>query len=249
MCLLFCAATSFVTAQPMPQFEVASVKPASTREVGGARTHPGGRVELRGCTLHYLVMLATNVESFQVATGPAWIDNDRYDIDAKPPDSSQSSQSSPPDAKAPMNHEQRSMLQSLLAERFQLKFHRETKEGPVYVLVRGGNTLKLAEPKEKNAYPWAGLIGRGTEGVAGINESMSDLAKRLSGYLHRPVLDHTGLAGSYDFHAAYRTDDDERPDTTAMILACMREIGLKLEASKGSIETIIIDHVERPSGN
>jgi uncharacterized protein (TIGR03435 family) len=204
---------------------------------------------LRGCVLHYLIQLAFDVESFQVTGGPVWIDNDRYDIDAKPPASSPSSQSSPPYAKAPMNHEQRLMLQSLLAERFQLKSHTETRECPIYLLVRGGNTLKLAEPKEKNAYPWAGLLGRGTEGVAGINESMSNLAKRLSGYLHRPVLDRTGLAGSYDFHADYRNDDDEHPDTTAMILACMREIGLKLEASKGPIETIVIEQVERPSGN
>jgi uncharacterized protein (TIGR03435 family) len=89
------------------------------------------------------------------------VQEDRYDIDAKPPASSKSSKSMPPYAKAPPNEEQRQMLQSLLVERFGLNYHRETREGPVYLLLKGNKALKLVDAKEKNAYPWAGGIRGG----------------------------------------------------------------------------------------
>ena len=143
------------------------------------------------------------------------------------------------------------MLQSLLIERFGLKFHRETREGPMYLLAKGSKPLKLEEPKDKNAYPWAGSLGGGAimgDGLAGSNESMGDLARRLSRYLRRPVLDRTELSGSYDFRVEYRSGE-ERPDIISMILTCVQNLGLKLEASKGPIETIVIEHAEKPSPN
>ena len=84
--------------------------------------------------------------------------------------------------------------------------------------------------------------------LAGVNESMSDLARRLSRYLGRPVLDRTGLSGSFDFRTEYRSDD-EHPDLITMILAAVQDLGLNLEASKGPIDTIVIEHAERPSAN
>jgi uncharacterized protein (TIGR03435 family) len=234
-----------------PQFEVASVKPAATHEIGGARTYPGGRVEFRGCLLHYLIELAFDVQDFQVSGGPVWIASDRYDIDAKPPASSKSSQSRPPYSKAPMNEEQRQMLQSLLAERFHLNYHRESREGPVYLLVKTNKPLKMAEPQEKNAFPWSGSPAGGMitgDGLAGVNESMADLARRLGPYLGRPVLDRSGLTASYDFRTEYRPEG-ERPDVVSMIFACLQDLGLKLEASKGPIEAIVIEHAEKPSAN
>lgn len=160
---------------------------------------------------------------------------ERYDIDAKPPESSKSIKSMPPYPKAPPNDEQREMLQSLLAERFQLKYDRETREGPVYLLVKGSKALHLSDSKDKTAYPWAGGLGGGMimgDGLAGINESMEDLAKRLSPYLGRPVLDRTGLTGSFDFRSEYSSDNG-RPDVITMILASVQDIGLKLEHQKG----------------
>ena len=143
------------------------------------------------------------------------------------------------------------MLQSVLVERFQLRYHRETREGPVYFLVKGNKALKLVDSKDKNAYPWAGGIRGGMivgDGLAGINESMEDLAKRLSRYLGGPVLDRTGLSGSFDFRSEY-SSDDELPDVITMILASVRDIGLKLEASKGPVDGIVIEHAEKPSAN
>ena len=254
--ILACVWAAACLAQPgnaagSPQFEVASVKPASHGEIGGAYTYPGGRVAFRGCTFVQLVQLAFDVQEFQVAGATDWMRDERYDIDATVPATSPSRRSMPPYAKAPMNEEQRRMLQSLLAERFRLTWHRETREGPVYLLVRNGRPLKLADAKDKNAYPWSGGLHGGMimgDGLAGINESMPDLAWRLSRYMERPVLDRTDLPGSFDFRTAYSLED-AHPDVLAMIAACLHDIGLKLEPSKGPVEKIVIESAERPAAN
>ena len=179
------------------------------------------------------------------------MDDDRFDIEAKPPASSKSSQSVPSNSKTAPNEEQRQMVQSLLASRFQLKYRRENREGPVYLLTRGKGQLKMQDSKDKTAYPWSGGLGGGMivgDGLRGINESMPDLAWRLSRYLGRPVLDQTGLSGSFDFRVAY-SSEGPRPDVISMILATVQDLGLKLESSKGPVESIVIEHVEKPSAN
>jgi uncharacterized protein (TIGR03435 family) len=251
-----CAIASICRAQqpsgtPRPEFEVASVKPAAGGEWNGIYTYPGGRVECRGCWLQYLVQWAFDIQGFQLVGGPAWIAAERYDIVAKPPASSKSSKSNPPYSKAPLNEEQRQMLQSLLMDRFQLQYHRETRQGPVYLLVRGKKPLRMEDSKDKDGYPWSGGLGGGAivgDGLAGTNESMADLAWRLSRYLGRPVLDRTGLPGSYDFRIEYQTDDP-RPDTISVIMTTVQDLGLKLEVSKGPIDSIVIDHAGKPSAN
>ncbi len=228
-----------------------SVKPATSRELNGFYTYPGGRVGCRGCMLQYLLEKAFDLQEFQLAGGPAWMVADRYDIEAKPPASSMSSHSNPPSAKAPPNEEQRQMLQSLLMDRFQLQYHRETKEGPIYLLVRGKKQLRMEDSKDKGAYPWSGSLHGGMivgDGLAGINESMADLAWRLSRYLGRPVLDRTGLAESYDFQVEYQADGPD-PDVISMMMATVQDLGLKLEVSKGPIETVVIEHAAKPSAN
>jgi uncharacterized protein (TIGR03435 family) len=239
-------------APALPTFEVASVRPSGPNqmEVGGFYTYPGGRIVARGCTLEYLVMLAFDVQSFQVSGGPGWMKDARFDIQAKPPDSSPSSRSNPSSPKSAPSQEQRQMLQSLLVDRFQLKFHRSFKESSVYILSRGEKQLNLQPAKDKNAFPWAGGIAGGwfEGGIRGENISMPQLAARLSGFLGRPVLDQTGLPGSFDFE--YRTgNDDNDADIAGFLLNSMKGIGLKLESGKGPVETIVVDHIEQPSEN
>jgi uncharacterized protein (TIGR03435 family) len=241
-------------AASLPSFEVASVKPASPKgSIIGLHTYPGGRITATQYTLFLLILDAFDIEGFQVAGAPGWATEDRYDIEAMPPASSQSSKANPPYPKAPPNEEQRQMLQSLIADRFQLRFHREKRDGPVYLLVRGKNELKLQEPKNKGAYPWAGSNAGGAingDGLAGANITMSELAARLSDRLRRPVLDQTGLKGSYDFKYQYLDPfEEERPDVIYTILKSVQEIGLKLDPGRGPVETIVIDHVEKPSAN
>jgi uncharacterized protein (TIGR03435 family) len=262
MRILACAAIGIIAIAPAglpgqaadgpPAFEVASVKPADPQgRVIALSTYPGGRITVTWYTLEMLIEEALDVQPFQVSGGPHWIQVDRFDIAAKPPASSKSSQANPPYPKAPPNAEQRQMLRTLLADRFQLKFHRETREGPVYLLVKGSKGIKLEDAKDPTAFPWAGRIGGGApsgNGLAGTNISMPLLATRLSGYLGRTVLDRTGLEGSFDFKFEY-VSDDPHPDVISSIFASVQGIGLKLEASKGPVETIVIDHAEKPAEN
>jgi uncharacterized protein (TIGR03435 family) len=197
------------------------------------------------------MMHAFNIQPFQLSGGPGWTDNERYEIEAKPPASSKISLSRPASPKVPLNDEQRQMLQSLLADRFGLRFHRETREGPVYLLVRGRGELRMKDSAYKTAYPWSGGLRGGMitgDGLKGINESMPDLAVRLSRYLERPVLEQTGISGSFDFQVPY-TSGEEHPDVTSMILTTVQGLGLKLEMSRGTVETIVIERAEKPSSN
>jgi uncharacterized protein (TIGR03435 family) len=241
-------------AAKVPEFEVASVKRAA---VGPATTpgfyvFPGGRVSVQSMPLNYLIYYAFDVQEFQVTGEPGWINDDLYDIEAKVPSDSVSAKSAPTSPKSPPSAEQREMLQALLMERFQLKVHRGTKETSGYVLMKSGKPLKLMAPKDANDFPWAGNATGGgmpfSHGIEGRNISMKELAQRLSGKLDRPVLDQTGIVGSYDFRYENPGDDKDANDI-GTVFGSLQGIGLKLMPGKGMVETIVIDHVERPSAN
>lgn len=234
------------TPAPSPAFEVASVKPSSPEpKMGtGLFTYPGGRIVASNCPLEYLIEQAFDVPSFQVTGGPGWMKNDRFDIEAKPPAGSLSSKANPFNFKLPPNDEQRQMLQTLLADRFRLKFHRENKDGLVYVLTKGNNALKLQDSKNKQEYPWAGI----GPGVVGTNISMAQFASRLAAVFGHPVVDRTGLTGSFDFRFEYHAGDPNL-DPISSVITSIQGLGLKLEASRGDIETIVIDRAEKPSEN
>lgn len=238
----------------LPNFEVASVRPAGPEEhpLGrGVFTFPGGRILINKVTLLKLVQEAFDLQPFQVTGGPRWAGEDRYNVEAIPPPSAQSSHANPSTPKAPLNTEQRQMLQALLIGRFHFAYHYETKEGPVYLLTRAGKELRMQDAKNKDDYPWTGGLAGGAimgDGLAGRNESMADLTKRLGPYLGRPVLDRTELPGSFDFRVVYNSGE-AHPDITSTILASVRELGLKLEAGRGPVETLAIDGAEKPSAN
>ena len=240
-----CAASllSQTLASP-PAFEVVSVKPFNPPGEISFRTYPGGRIVAHGITLEDLIEVVLDVQSFQITGGPGWMKSDRFEIEAKPPASSVSTKSNSSRIDVSPNGEQRQMIQSLLGDRFQLKFHRETREGAVYVLAKGNKPLKLQDSKDKNEYPWAGI----GPGLVGTNISMPQFAKRLAAELGRPVLDQTGLTGSFDFRYEYHSDEPH-PDLASSIITSLQELGLKLESTKGPVETIVIDHAEKPSEN
>ena len=239
-------------AMPLPEFEVASIhrEDSNRGEVNGFSNYPGGRIVARGCTLRYLIMVALDVQDHQISGGPAWIDEDKYAIQAKPPETSSASKLNPALEKSPPNLEQRQMLQSLLIDRFQLKFHRIAKEGTVYLLTRGTKELKLKPPKDKNAFPWVGGLAGGwfAGGIRGQNISMPQLAARISRFVEHPVLDRTGLQGSYDFEDPTGNDNNDA-DIPGFLIGAMNEIGLKLESGKGPVEAVVIDRAEKPSAN
>lgn len=239
----------------LPGFEVASVRPSNPNqgEINGFYTYPGGRIVARSCNVLYLIMVAFNVQEFQISGGPDWIvltRGDRFDVQAKPPESSLSARWKTSSPKIYPGKEERQMLQALLADRFQFRFHRGTKEGAIFILARGSKELKLTPPKDTNSFPWAGGISGGwfAGGMRGENISMLQLAERLSGFLRRPVLDQTGIDGSFDFEFPTGTDENDS-DIPAFLVSAMKGIGLSLKPSRGPVETIFIDHIERPSPN
>ena len=238
----------------MPEFEVASVKPSlpSGGHIGWL-VYPGGRVSISHSTLLMLIQCAFDVQPFQVSGGPSWMRDYqyRYEIEALPPPTSQSSKLNPPSPNVPLNQEEREMLQALLMDRFQLQFHRETRQGSVYLLTLGNKEPKLKEVKDKGEPEWVGSPHDGAingDGVAGKNISMPVLAQRLSRYLKKPVFDQTGLKGFFDFRYDYATDEAQ-PDIISCILTSLQGIGLKLKPSEGPVETIVVDHAEKPSAN
>lgn len=242
------AAEATKTQSNLPAFEVATIKPAMGG-IAGFVTYSGGRMKCAFCNLDMLLIYAFDVQPYQIVGAPEWGHHaDGYSIEAIPPDSSvlrKLNLTSPTHA---LTKEQREMLQSLLEERFQLRFHRESKIGAVYVLTTGSGELKLHAPKDKDSSPG---VWMSSDGLVGQNASMPLLVSRLSGILQQPVLDETGLSGSFDFKSAFLGNDPkaEYQDIAASILTSVQEMGLKLKSAKGPVETIVIDHVQRPSPN
>ena len=245
-------------------FEVASVKPHVFARNQFAFGSPSGespirisgnRVTTQGL-LAGLVLTAYKLRTFQLSGAPEWRDetgrNQVYDIEAKAPGDG-----------APTMDDARQMLQTLLAERFQLKFHRETKELPAYDLVVGNNRAKLKpsapDVESKTASPTRFRMDF-------TNFSMSELVLRIGPQFDRPLFDKTGLQGGYDFALEYMPSLPSTvnlpPDEAATLaklypaneapplpVALREQLGLKVVPAKEQVEILVIDRVEKPSAN
>ena len=232
-----------------PAFDVASVKISKTgvrREV--IQTAPGS-LTMRNVPLRTCIDWAYGVDEYQVK-GPDWITAERYEIIAKAGDSA-----SP--------EELRLMLQALLAERFQLKFHRDSKTMQVYLLSVAKGGPKFQE-SDSDGEPAMGPSKKGPAfGVSGQRIPMSQVTRILSKILQAPILDQTGLTKKYDMSidpSAYITRDGQTGDVktaggfeeimNALFTGLQEQLGLKLESKKTPMDLLIIDHAERvPSEN
>lgn len=195
----------------------------------------------------------------RISGGPDWLKRDGFDIRAKMPDDT-------PDytgiqffnGQAP---QLQLMLQALLADRFKLSVHREMKQLPVFVLTIGGKGPKLKKTEGTGNpslifHPSAQPNGDQRFQLVAKNSSMQELTDLYSRFMSRPVLDRTGLKGRFDFTMTYAADPDapgllpgDEFAWPALFTALQEQLGLKLEATKGSVEILVIDHVERPSEN
>jgi len=231
-------------------FEVASVKPVSPDCSFTTYGGPPGRYVARCTTLWGLIYNAYDVRSVQNHPPglPPWADNDRFDVEAKANDDTVAA------IKMLSNKEQieltRDMLRSLLADRFQLRLHYEPKVQPIYelVLAKGGSKLKPLPPGQK---PGWGNYDRGKLTLR--NNSIAEFANSLSfsNVVGRTVVDKTGLAGNYDIDLKWTPDDRQgTPDAGPTLFTALEEqLGLKLEPAKGPVDSLVIDHVEKPSEN
>jgi uncharacterized protein (TIGR03435 family) len=233
-------------AQSKDAFDVTSVKLNTTGRGGGyPGLAPGGeRFTATNLPLMALIMLAYNITPNQIAGVPNSFNREGYDIEGT--------------CDHRITKEQASrMLQTLLADRFKLLLHRETRNQPVYALVVGKNGSKLQENKEASGLPDRRRSG---SGFAFTRTPIATLTLILSQEVGRTVVDKTGLTGSYDFTLQYARERMGRGDSDAgastnpndlpsIFTAVYEQLGLKLEPQEGPVEFIIVDYVEKPSPN
>jgi len=220
-------------------FEVASIKPSSaeTGSSSGISTK-SGRMNARNVTLKRCMLGAYGIPEVQILGGPKWVGENRYDIDAK--------------AIGPAgNSELMAMLQGLLAERFQLSFHRETRPLSGFVLTIGKSGLKA----KTSAPDTQSKTNSGRGRLDAESCTMAQLALKLSEALKVPVLDQTEIKGAFDFRLEWTPDEmqaktpDAPPSGPSLFSAVQEQLGLRLEGRKVPAEVLVIDRAELPSEN
>ncbi len=234
-------------------FEVATIKPVEPdKKASRYITMQGNnRFIEKDYTLKLLIAAAYDLNPQTISGGPAWIGSDHYDIAAV----------TPGDVR-PNRDQQMSMLRSLLADRFKLTFHREQKKFSIYVLSVAKNGPKLKKSMAAADDPAALISTVYPQRILlpARNASMGEFASLMQrAILDRPVVNKTGLSGKYDFDLEWAPDEsqfggdvpaasDDAP-SPPFFTAIQQQLGLRLEATKGPVEALVVDTVERPSPN
>jgi uncharacterized protein (TIGR03435 family) len=217
--------------------------------------------------LKQIILNAYGLKMPEMISGlPGWVDSAKFDVEAKLDEETIAALKAMPKKQA--DEQRRLMMQAMLADRFKLKVHHESKEFPIYSLViaKGGFKLKDADPNNTYANGIKGpngpagtgmmMVGRGE--LTGQGFEMPGLANLLSQQVHRLVVDNTGLKGKYDITLKWTPDDmsgggheDAAPtDSGPTIYTALQEqLGLRLDSTKGPVDTVVVDHVEMPSEN
>jgi uncharacterized protein (TIGR03435 family) len=257
--VLVCAAA--VAAQSRETFEVASIKLGDSLSNGtGFSLRQGGSLQVDTATLKAILQYAYSLRDFQISGASGWMTSERYNIQAKGEIAE-----GPADYRS-MNDQQRkaaaelvrARLRQLLADRFQLVVHTETRQLPVYALVVAKNGHKLKSNESPDGSPQS--ITQGRAMFKATRASMGSIAVGLSDITGRPVVDETGIQGYFDFEmkwtpdaGAAAPDAAERPTAEAVgptiFTALQEQLGLKLESKKGPVQILVIDRAERPSEN
>lgn len=237
-----------------PEFEVATIKPSKPDERSSFLVNRSGLLNATNTSVSDLIKFAYDVHSRQVK-GPAWIETEKYTVTGKP------------DVPGiPSIKQLKLMVQKMLADRFQLTFHREKKELSVYAIAVTKTGPKLTkEESDPNGLPG---FGGGPRGMNVRNATMAEFAEFLQArILDQPVVDQTGLASArYDFTfkwtpdaaqlsqlggaAPSATPPVDNPDAPPdLFTAFQQQLGLKLESTKAAVDVLVIDRVEKPSAN
>jgi uncharacterized protein (TIGR03435 family) len=251
------------------RFDVAAVKPDNSgANVLGIRVVPGGGLRAVNATLRSLIREAYQVRDFQLSGGPAWLDSARYDIEAKG--------QVEPGSQEQTGLQIMNMLQALLADRFQLRIHRETREMPIYALLVAKNGPKLEPSRGVCFDPTAGVpppptlpgqspsrpcggFNNSSNQMLGATVGMSHFAANLSKFIGRTVVDRTGLKGTYDIALQWKpyegqaflepTEPPANDSQPSIFTAVQEQLGLRLESQRGPVEVLVIDRAEKPSEN
>jgi len=234
------------------RFDVVSIRPSKSSSGMRWKVIPDG-VEFHNATLEQLIFTAYNVKMLDQISGlPGWAESDRFDINARMDETTTAAYAklSPIE----QGDEQRLMLQSLLMTRFKLEVHREERDRAVYFLTIAKRGIKLQDSQ----IPETAASMRASRGlIEAKSMTVSVLGSVLSNQVGRMVIDKTGLLGRYDFSLHWSPDLGESSgdstaseDTAPSIFTALEDdLGLKLQPGKGPVETIVIDHVEKPTVN
>jgi len=253
------AQSSAATPPPIPAFEVASIHESKATDGRHHIYNDPSESLFRTVNLSVkdLIQFAYGLPGTQVLGGPSWLDTTMFDLDAKSDASVDAQLHGLPSAEA--RSRKQLMVQALLADRFQLAAHNETRQLPVYALV-------VANPSPKSGPRFGPSdisgttidIGRSRLHIAGSDDTLAILARELAVALGRVVLNRTGLTGRYDLTLKWTPDDaptpllNGAPDPSAppeIFTAIQEQLGLKLEPTKGPVPVLVIDRIEMPSPN
>jgi uncharacterized protein (TIGR03435 family) len=241
-------------------FEVATIKPEAPQDANAGRyirMQSAHRFQAKNYTVSGLIAAAYDLNPKAIAGGPGWAETDRYEVIAATPGELR-----------PVYDDQMRMLRKLLNDRFNLKFHRGKKEFAVYeiTVAKGGPNLKPSTAAPDEPYNVTSTLYPAASGgidhalLPAHNVTIQQFASVLQrAILDRPVADHTGLVSRYDFELEWTPDEGQfggqlpqgPPDSAkpGLFTAVQQQLGLKIEATRGLVDTLVIDHLDRPSDN
>jgi uncharacterized protein (TIGR03435 family) len=234
-----------------PQFEVATVKPSDPAQCCARWWQADGRrFSTHNSNLRWLILWAYGLNDKQLVGAPSWMDEQRYDVSGVIDGT-----------KAPDDVQWKSAMQRLLEDRFQLKFHHETREMAAFALTvaKGGPKLTKSDPV-KDTEPSLGFNGGKGQTISGHGEdvTLAQFMKEVQRIvLDRPVVDRTGITGTFDLRLDFTREDSDAlgmtqlPDDAPpnLISALNHQLGLKLESVKAAVDVMVMDHAEAPSAN
>jgi uncharacterized protein (TIGR03435 family) len=233
-------------------FEVATIKPSIPDRPGKVFTVKGRQVITINTTTNDLITFAYDLHARQIIGGPPWMESEKYDVTGQPEGQG-----------VPSRTQLSAMVRRLLEDRFRFTFHREKRELPVYAItVAPGGPKMTKNDTNPNGLP--GLFFKGLGTLPGMNATMGDLAGVMqTAVLDRPVIDKTGLPGRWDFTLRWTPDETQfqgmgvrvpppsnDPDAPpGLFTAFQEQLGLKLESTRGPVEVLVVDRIEKPSEN
>jgi uncharacterized protein (TIGR03435 family) len=234
------------------QFDAASIKENTTGGADGSEGEEPGGYTARNLSVRSLILRAYGLPAFRISGGPSWINSARFDIVARSRNTS-------------TDEGIFAMLRTLLADRFKLRTHTETREQPIYALVlargdgRLGSALKpsiaACVDARDNPCRMSGSFSPNGGRLSGVGQPLTTLAAQLAKTVNRVVLDRTGLIDRFDFDltwgptlaaAAAPAAPDEPPP---VFTAIQEQLGLRLEPARGPVEMLVIDSAERPAAD
>ncbi|HXE07253.1 MAG TPA: TIGR03435 family protein [Acidobacteriaceae bacterium] len=201
----------------------------------------GDRMKIRNKSASSIMQVAYAINPRQIVGAPDWFYNESFDI--------MGTMDTPGE---PTRAQYQAMLQNLLADRFGLRFHHDTRDLAVYAveIAKGGPKIKTAGPEEKTSGD--DMRNGQDQKISLTSASVKDFAERMQFFVDRPVVDQTGLAGKYDFSLHYTVDETRTADPNAppgLFTAIQEQLGLKLVPVKAPADVFVVDGVEQPSAD